>query len=144
MKDIIKKILKEENLKQSLKQQVKDFGIQGAAKLVGGVDELFSIMNFESPMEFLNQFNDLNVVQSEKKPDWILFRYNPKENIIVYDRKTEYVYISNEEIWLLLQTHFGLTYPETRQLTKRWLSEVYNLNGVTTFWVSNPEWIRSV
>ena len=132
MKHIIKKILKEENLKQSIKQQVKDYGIKDAAELVGGVDELFLIMNIESPMDFLHLFDDMEVVQSEDYPEWVLFRYNPKENLMVYDRKKDEVYISYEEIWTVLQSNFYLSLFETKRLTQEWLSEVYNLRGVTT------------
>ena len=133
MKHIIKKILKEENLKQILKQQVKDYGIKDAAELVGGVDELFSIMNFESPMEFLHIFDGMEVVQSEERPDWTLFRYKPKNNLIVYDRKNKTVYISYYDIWSVLEDRFGLNYTEAQKLTKKWLSEVYNLRRITTF-----------
>jgi len=40
MKHIIKKILKEESLKQTLKQQVKEFGWKGTAELVNGSKNL--------------------------------------------------------------------------------------------------------
>ena len=132
MKNIIRKILKEENLKQNLKQQIRDFGIQDAAELVGGMDELFSIMNIESPMDYLHLFDDLDIVQSEEEKNWSLFRYEPRNNIMIYDRKINEVYISYYEIWLVLQTHFALNYTERQRFTKRWLDEVYNLRGVTT------------
>ena len=132
MKELIKKILKEENLKHNLKQQIKDYGLKDAAELVGGVDELFLIMNIESPMDFLHLFDDMEVVRSERYPDWTLFRYKPKENLMVYDKKNKTVYISYYEIWLVLQTHFALNYTEIQRFTKKWLDEVYNLRGVTT------------
>ena len=133
MKNIIKKILKEENIKQSLKQQVKDYGIKDAAELVDGIGNFLSLMNFESPMEFLHLFDNLNVIQSENDPNLLLFRYKPKENIIVYDRKFGVIYINYDEILSVLENHFGLTYPETRPLIKKWLSEVYNLSLEKTF-----------
>ena len=83
-------------------------------------------------MEFLNLFNDLDVVQSEEEPDWTLFRYKPKENLMIYDRKTDVVYIDYDKIWLILRVNFGLNYGETKEVTERWLAEVYNLRGVTT------------
>ena len=132
MKNIIKRILKEENLKQSLKQQIRDFGIQDASELVGGMDEFLLIMYNNDPMEFLNEFNDLNVVQSTENPDWVLFRFEPKKNIMVYDRKNKTVYINYYEIWSVLQSYFGLNYSEIQRFTKRWLNEVYNLRGITT------------
>jgi len=132
MKHIIKKILKEENLKHNLKQQIKDYGIKDSAELVGGMDNFLSLMNIKSPMDFLHLFDDLDQVQSKEKPDWTLFRYKPKKNLISYDRKNKTVYINYDKIWSVLEDHFGLNYRETQRLTKRWLSEVYNLRGITT------------
>jgi hypothetical protein len=83
-------------------------------------------------MEFLNLFNDLDVVQSEEQPDWTLFRHKPKENLMIYYRKNNHVYIDYDKIWSILRDNFGLNYDETQKLTKRWLDEVYNLRGVTT------------
>ena len=131
MKHIIRKILKEENLKHNLKQQIKDYGWKDAAELVGGVDEFLSIMNFKSPMDFLHIFDGMEVVQSEDYPEWTLFRYNPKNNIMVYDRKNNEAYISYDDIWSVLQSNFDLNYFEVQELTKRWLSEVYNLRDIT-------------
>ena len=131
MKHIIRKILKEENLKQNLKQQIKDYGIQDAAELVGGMDNFLSLMNFESPMDFLHLFDDLEVVQSKEEKDWTLFRYKPKNNIMVYDIIINEVYINYDEIWSVLQSHFDIHYFEIQELTKRWLVDVYNLRNIT-------------
>ena len=77
--------------------------------------------------------SDLDVVQSEEKPDWTLFRYKPKQNFMVYDRKNDYVYINYYEIWSVLEEHFGLNYTKIKELTEMWLGEVYNLRGITTY-----------
>jgi hypothetical protein len=127
----IRKILKEENLKQSLKQQIRDFGWMDAAELVGGVDELFSIMNFKSPMEFLHIFDGMEVVQSEEE-DWDLFRYVPRNNLMIEERRRDRVYISYVDIWGFLKTVFKLEFTEIQELTKRWLDEAYNLRVVST------------
>ena len=132
MKYIIKKILKEENLKQTLKQQVKEFGFKDIAELVGGAENLVKLGFNNDPMEFLHLFDDLDVVQSEEKQDWTLFRYKKHENLMVYDRKNDEVYINYYEIWSVLEDKFGLKYSEIQRLTKIWLDEVYNLRGVTT------------
>ena len=131
MKHIIKKILKEESLKQNLKQQVKEFGFKDTAELVGGAENLVKLGFNNNPMEFLHLFDDLDVVQSEEKQDWTLFRYKKHENLMIYDRKNEIVYINYYEIWSVLEDKFGLKYSETQELTKIWLDEVYNLKGVT-------------
>ena len=131
MKHIIRKILKEENLKQNLKQQVKDYGMQDAAELVGGMDNFLSLMNIESPVDFLHLFDDMEVVQSKEEKDWTLFRYKPKNNIMVYDIIINEVYINYDEIWSVLQSHFDIHYFEIQELTKRWLVDVYNLRNIT-------------
>ena len=51
---------------------------------------------------------------------------------MIYDKKNNEVYINYNEIWSVLQSNFGLNYSEIEQLTKEWLSEVYNLRGITT------------
>ena len=131
MKHIIKKILKEESFKQNLKQQVKEFGWKGTAEIVGGAENLVKLGFNNDPMEFLHLFDDLDVVQSEEKQDWTLFRYKKGYNLMIHDRKNDYVYIHYDEIWSFLEDKFGLNYSETQRLTKIWLDEVYNLRGVT-------------
>jgi hypothetical protein len=83
-------------------------------------------------MDFLHLFDDLDLVQSEEDSDWTLFQYKPKQNLMIYDRKKEFVYIDYDEIWSILLLDFGLNSAETQDLTKKWLGEVYNLKGITT------------
>jgi hypothetical protein len=132
MKNTIKKILKEESLKQTLKQQVKEFGWKDTAELVGGAENLVKLGFNNDPMEFLHLFDDLDFVQSEEKPNSTLFRYKKYENLIIYDRKNDDVFIDYDRIWSILRNSFGLNYTEIQSLTKTWLGEVYNLRGITT------------
>jgi hypothetical protein len=132
MKQLIKKILKEESLKQSLHDMIKEDGWEYVAELVGDGEILARLGFNNDPVEFLNLFNDLNVVQSEEKPDWTLFRYKKHNNLMVYDRKSNIVHISYDNIWSVLEDFFGLNFTETQQLTKEWLDEVYNLRVITT------------
>ena len=132
MKQLIKKILKEESLKQNLKQQIKDYGWKDTAEMVNGPEELAKLAFNNDPMEFLRIFDDMDVVQSESDINWTLFRYEKGDNLMIYDRKNEYVYIDYSDIWLFLEDGFGLKYSETQALTTRWVGEAYNLRGVTT------------
>ena len=123
-------LLFESKLKQNLNQQIKNFGIKDTAELVNGFDNLIEILNINSPMDFLHLFDDLDVVQSEEEPVFTLFRYKPKHNLMVHNRKNKTVYINYEEIWKpLFDT--GLFYNDIKELTQEWLSSVYNLRGVT-------------
>jgi hypothetical protein len=129
MKNTIKKILKEESLKQTLKQQVKVFGWKDTAELVGGTENLIKLGFNNYPMEFLHLFNDLDVVQSVEDEDWTLFRYKKGNNLMVYDGKTEYVYVNYEQIWSFLKDGFSLDLSEIKDIIKIWLRDVYNLMG---------------
>ena len=84
-------------------------------------------------MDFLHLFDDLDVVQSEEKENLTLFRYKKGNNLMAYDRKSKEVYISTYDIWSFLDNKFDLTYPVIQGVTKRWLGEVYNLRGITTY-----------
>ena len=75
MKQLIKKILKEESLKQNLRQQVKDYGWKDTAEMINGPEELAKLAFDNDPMEFLHMFDDLDVVQSEINPNRTLYRY---------------------------------------------------------------------
>ena len=132
MKQLIKKILKEESLKQNLKQQIKDYGWKDTAEMVNGPEELTKLAFNNDPMEFLRIFDDMDVVQSESDINWTLYRYEKGHNRMVYDRTNVYVVISYSDIWLFLEDGFGLKYSETQAFTTRWVDEAYNLRGVTT------------
>ena len=123
-------LLFESKFKENLKQEIKNFGINDTAKLVNGFDNLMEILNIDSPMKFLHLFNDLERVQSEMDPNLTLFRYEPKRNLMIHDRKNKTVYINLEEIWKHL-LDVGLFNPDIKELIKEWLSSVYNIRGVT-------------
>ena len=123
-------LLFESKFKENLKQEIKNFGIKDTAKLVSGFDNLMEILNIDSPMKFLHLFDDLERVQSEMDPNLTLFRYKPKNNLIIYNIKDDYLYVNYFEIWEpLLDT--GLFNPDIKELIKEWLSSVYNIRGVT-------------
>ena len=126
------KLIKEDTLKQSLLDNIKEFGVIDTINMVGDFDIFYQLLNIETPMDFLHLFDDLEQVQSEHRKDLILFRYKPNNNYMVYNTKNKEVYINNHEIWSFLRSNFGLNYVQTQALTKKWLDEVYNLKGITT------------
>ena len=134
MEDLIRRIIKEEvsnRRQEKLINLIKDYGLDKASKVVGNIDNLLKVLDINSPMDFLHLFDDLNVVESEEDPNWDLFRYKPKQNLMTYDRKHNIIYISFK-IWTILSITFELEYSEIQRLTKKWLSEEYDLRGVAT------------
>ncbi len=140
--NIVNRVIKENSSKDYLIQMVKDNGWDNTAEFVGGIENLKKIVGIESPMDFLHLFDDLDVVQSEEKPNVFLYRYEKGNNMMVYDKKIDKVYINHYVIWEFLEEGFGLDYDEIQEVMKEWLFEVYNLRGVTPRSVSVVEVYR--
>jgi len=133
-----KNVLFENKRNEVLIDTIKYEGWESAADMVGGSENLKTLVKIKTPIDFLNIFTDLDVVQSEEKPDLELYRYEKGNNMMIYDRKNDYVFIDYHKIWSFLEKVFGLNYFEIQQLTEEWLSEVYNLRGVKPLLYDDP------
>jgi hypothetical protein len=131
------KLIKENSLKDSLIDMIKDDGWEFVVGLVGGDKNFQKLTGIETPSEFLNLFNDLDVVQSKKDPNSTLFRYKKGNNWMIYNRESKDFHISYYMIWSFLEKSFGLDDSEVQKVIKEWLGEVYNLRGVTP-----RKWLR--
>lgn len=127
----MKLIITESQKENLLKNLIDEKGIELTIKLVGGDDNLFDLLNINSPMDFLHLFDDLEQVKSKTEKDLFLFKNKSNHIIIGYDVKLKTVYVDYNEIWSFLLRNFNLEYKEVRDLMKEWLSEVYNLKDVT-------------
>ena len=128
-----KNLLIENQLRDDLINIIKYDGWEDAIRYVGNIGNLKKLINFETPLDFLNLFNDLEVVQSVNYGDYILFRYEKGKNLIAYNQKNGNGFINYYIIWSFLESYFGLNYTEIQGLTKEWLSETYNLRVTTTY-----------
>jgi hypothetical protein len=129
--NIVKRVIKESAIKDSLIDMIKNDGWESAAELVGGDENLAKLAFNNEPMNFLHMFDDLDVVKIEEKPNWILYRYEKRNNMMIYNKKNDEVYINYSKIWQFLEESFGLDFNEIQEVMKEWLFEVYNLRGVT-------------
>jgi hypothetical protein len=121
------------SLKEKLKELMKKTSFKSVVKIVGSLDKTLEIFDIKKPMDFLNLFNDLDVVQGEEVPEWTLYRYKKGHNLILYNKNGKYVHINYYEIWSVLEDNFGLSYTETKELAKRWLDETYKLKDVQIY-----------
>ena len=120
----------QESIKIELQSMVKDIGWELTAKIVNGPKKLAKLAFNNGPMEFLNLFNDLDVVQSKKNPNCTLFKYKKVNNVMVL--LSGNVNIDYNKIWSFLGEGFGLDFYQTKKLTELWLSDAYNLEGTRT------------
>ena len=113
---------------EKLKSIIKTLGISNAGKAVGSIDNLFKVMNIITPMDFLHIYDDLDVIQSEKKPNWILFRYEEGDNLMLLEMKSMKMFVSDTEINSYLHTKSGIfSHDEHKTLLMEWLTELYDL-----------------
>ena len=147
--DHIKKILKEEtNLKKIIHKLIKNAGINVAIDVAGGFYELCEIMEIETPIDLLNLYNDLEVVESNQKPGIFLFRNKIGDNYFIYEKTSDYVGVYLQNLPKVLFDHFGLTMPQTRRLFNKWLKESLNIkpNSSSGFDIRFPhmEWVKTL
>jgi hypothetical protein len=115
MKNIIKKILKEE---------IEDFGdlnwIQNQNP-EPWEEFMFPYVNLEGKLG--NTILGERIVYRDTNGEWIFYhKPNPKNG---------WVYFNYTKIWSVFQTQFGFSYKEIKELLEGWLGEHYNLRGVT-------------
>jgi hypothetical protein len=118
-------------ISDKLKYMIKQYGLVNASKYVGGLRNLGKLGFNDNPLEFLNLFNDMDVVQSEENHPWTLFIDENGNDIMVYNRESNHIHVGKRKIWSILGKLFGLDSFEIREVIKEWLDEVYNLKVVT-------------
>ena len=91
------------SIKRKLQKMFKKLGWEKTSNVVNGPEQLAKLAFNNDPLEFLNMFNDLDVVQSEENHDQILFRYEKGNNMMIYNKKHKYVYINYSLKKLLLK-----------------------------------------
>ena len=118
------------NHKEILQRNVLKLGWKSVSNMIG-FENLYKIGFNNDPMEFLNLFNNLDIVQSEEDVYLTLYRFEKGNNMMIYDKKNDYVHIKLDVIWSFFFNGIGLKYSEIKEIMKKWLDEVYNLKGVT-------------
>jgi hypothetical protein len=129
--NIVKRVIKENSVKDDLIDMIKYDNWESAAELVGGVENLKKLTGIETPMGYLNLFNDMDVAQGIGRPPSTLYRYGNGHNIILHYEGHNNIHIDYYTIWSFLEEGFGLKYSEIQRLTKKWLRDVYNLRRVS-------------
>lgn len=124
------KLIKENDLKDSLIDMIKDDGWNNTAELVGSIWNLRKMSGIDTPIEFLHLYDDLDVVESKERPGFTLFRYEPKKNIIIYDEENNKVYLNYDKIWSVLKEVFHKDKQQSKYLIQKWLSESYDLTTI--------------
>ena len=75
-----------------------------------------------------SNYSDMESVESEslKSIDHRLYRYKERDNILLYDKTNNKVYV-NTNIWGFFEHYFGLDEYEIKEILDKWVKETYKL-----------------
>ena len=103
-------------------------GWEDTSEMVGLDAEDFAQVFFNNdPMEFLNIFNDLDVVHPEQTLPLIIFRYEQGKNLMIYNKDTNIIDVNADEIWLFLERGFSLSDKKIKGLIEKWAEKTFKL-----------------
>ena len=125
--NIVKRVIKENSVKDDLIQMIKDGDWKSTAELVGGDKNLKKLLAFNDPMDFLNLFNDLNV---DLVNGLGIFTNNEGDRIITISTNSMgkvFASVDSHTIWAPFRYLFPATNADTANLIRRWLKEVYGI-----------------
>lgn len=78
-----------------------------------------------------SNYSDMESVKSESFPGTVLYRYEEKDNVLLYDETNSKVYV-NTNIWAFFQEYFDLDEEEIKEILDTWVKETYKLDVPTT------------
>ena len=130
---IVKRVIKEEKSSKSdvLKKHVLKYGWKEVTERIGGFDKLYKFAFNNDYNEFLNLFNNLEVVRSEYQPKWVLYRFEEGNNMMVYYEDGGRINVNFDVIWSFFSHGIDIQYHDTEKIIKKWLEDVYNLRVST-------------
>ena len=64
-------------------------------------------------------------------PNSVFYVNTDNEVMMGYDKKNNYLWVSDPRIWLMIESLFHLKYDEIYSIIILWLKDTYNLEGVT-------------
>jgi hypothetical protein len=128
----MKVIITENQKNDLLKKLIMTEGWETAASMVGGPTYLAEMVFNNNPMNFLNMYNNLEVVRSEIDKEYILFRFSKGNNIITLNEMGNVLYVSRDEISSFLDEGFSLTRDVYRKIVSKWFDKNYS-NFIPTY-----------
>lgn len=137
----MKLIIKESQLNNTITKLIKMEGWEKTGETLGLSPKEFMEQIFDgNPMDFLNIYNDLDVVQSEEKLDYTLFRYEKGDNLMVYSNINKIMGIDVDNILsFLIESGFE---EDAADILIEWLSNTFEIEiaGFAPLLISK-EWI---
>ena len=124
---IVKQVIKEKERKETLINMIKEDGWMSVSEMVGDSDNLKRLTEIDTPMKYLNLFNDLNSMTDDVRPSWEMFFYYENDPIMMLisnnsEGNKTYMGVGFMDTFL---TAFDLTREDSKEYIKNWLYNSY-------------------
>ena len=118
-------------LTSNLIDRIKSDGWKKTARLIGGEKSLMKLLDINSPEDYLELFNDMDVTQSKKTPQLTIFRYGPRKTMLLDRRQwlDPEIQVDSDIIWFPLKNYFGMDYLDSQKILIQWLKDSYGVEG---------------
>jgi len=125
-------ITEEQNdkLTRRVKMMVEKLGLQESIKMLGGNTNIIKHAYENNPLEFMDNFEDLETIIKPSKPYIIYYKKNGKTLMVQDDERKEF-WFDYTEIWYFFKMIFHMEYKEIQRILNKWLEE--NLKGYTPY-----------
>ena len=117
-----------EKLTQRVKMIVEKLGLQQAIEMLGGNANLIKRAYENNPLEFMDNFKDLETFKKTAYPKRIYYKKNGKE-LMLQDDEDKKFWFRYDEIWSFFEKVFDMEYEEIQDILSQWLEETLNLKG---------------
>ena len=125
-------ITEEQNdkLTRRVKMMVEKLGLQHAIEILGGNTNIIKHAYENNPIEFMDNFKDLETVIKPDEPNSIFYKKNGK-GLMLQDDEHKQFWFQYDEIWSFFDIVFDMEYEEIQRILSQWLEETLNLKGYT-------------
>ncbi len=124
LQESIRRILREESLKQSLLQMIKDTGVKSTIKYVDNISNLLNMLEVKTPTQFLDLYNNMEV-RKLKSTQWVYSSGN--RNVMIFNNRKKEIIIDYHELRQPIIDGFNISINELRGLVIIWLWDIYKI-----------------
>lgn len=133
LQENIRKVLREDSLKNSLIDDIKNDGWFSVSEYVGGDENLKRITGIHNSQQFMKLFSGITPKQSEEDSDTILYKNDKGVNVFLdvygpYDDEEYWVMVNYDLIYKPLELFLETKgYGNRTEFLQKWLRNEYNI-----------------
>ena len=123
-------ITEEQNnkLTRKVKMMIEKLGLQESIKILGDNTNIIKYAYESNPLEFMDNFKDLEIETNPDFPYHISYVKNGKV-VMIQDNKYEEFYFDYDEVWSFFVNVLDMEFEESEDILSEWLEDTLKLKG---------------